>query len=94
MAWKKIHFVVCCSSLLAACGSASSPAPTKVEQADQSGIAISAEFDAPNVRNIAQSHCAKYNKNAMVHDATPIGDTVNSGWVYGVKPYLFTYDCM
>jgi hypothetical protein len=80
--------------MLAACSTAATPAPTTVERATESSIAISAEYDAPNIRGIAQSHCEKYGKRAIIHDATPIGDTVNSGWVFGVKPYLFTYDCM
>ena len=94
MVLKRISIVVGASVLLAACSTSATPAPTKIERATESSVVISAEYDAPNVRSIAQSHCQKYGKQAMIHDATPIGDSVNSGWVFGVKPYLFSYDCM
>ena len=67
---------------------------THVQKADANGIAIAAEFDAPDVRQLAQAHCAKFGKSAVVADAVPIGDTVTSGWAGGVKPYLFSYDCL
>ena len=67
---------------------------TKVQRADESGIAILAEFDAPNVRPIAQSHCQKFGKLAVVEDASPAGDSFKSDWVFGVKPYIFSYSCL
>ena len=95
MGLTRVLFVVGFVGLLAACAqTATSPAPTKVERADETGISISAEFDAPNIRQIAKAHCAKYGKTAFVGDAVPIGDSVNSGFVFGVKPYLFTYSCL
>lgn len=91
----RMLFVAGCCCLLSACaGTASKPAPTKVERANESGITISAEFNAPNIRKIAEAHCAKYGKTAYVDDAVPIGDSVNSGFVFGVKPYLFSYTCL
>jgi hypothetical protein len=85
--------VVGCCAAIAACGSNAQPAPTKVQKANESGISIMAEFDASNVREIAQSHCHKFGKRAVVEDATPVGDTVVNGWAYGNKPYIFSYSC-
>ena len=94
MRWMGLVFVTGCLAVLTACGPHISPVATKVQRADESGIAIMAEFDAPNVRPIAQSHCRKFGKHAVVEDASPVGDSFKSDWVFGVKPYLFSYSCI
>jgi len=93
MRWTGLFLAVGCLALLSACGKEAQPAPTTVQKADEAGISIMAEFDASDVREIAQSHCQKFGKRAVVKDATPVGDTVTSGWAYGHKPYLFSYYC-
>ena len=82
-----------CGVLLAACGKDSKPQPTKVQHGNSTGITIAAEYNANNVRPLAESHCQKYGKRAVIQDANPIGDSVDSGWACGVKPYIFKYAC-
>ncbi len=93
MRWTGLFFAAGCVAVLTACGGNTRPAPTKVQKADESGISIMAEFDASDVRSIAQSHCQKFGKRAVVKDATPIGDNFKSDWFFGVNPYVFSYSC-
>ena len=66
--------------------------PPKILSATEAQVTIAADLDS-SPKPLAQSHCGKYQKRPVLHDATSAGDNLIGGWATGTKVFIYTFDC-
>jgi hypothetical protein len=80
-------------AMLAACAAMQGDPPPRVLAGNETQVKIVAGLDS-SPRALAQAHCSRYGRQAVVHDAVPVSDNLVQGWATGRKAFVYTFDCL
>jgi len=80
-------------AMLTACAAMQGDPPPRVLAGNEAQVKIVAGLDS-SPRALAQAHCSRYGRQAVVHDAVPLSDNLVQGWATGRKAFVYTFDCL